>query len=169
MPEPRAHTENRNWIERILRHVPGFHGYLEKEYRRDSDALQRKFLSDTLQRAKSGLDEYTRKLADAGQLTGLTECDRLRGKVDKAIGRIRGAMQGYSGVFDLVRVDEALLDKVYEFDLKLIEQVEGLAGKVSKLATSTDKPMDAVSPLIAEADALDKEWDQRCDMLKGLE
>ena len=40
MPEPRAHMEHRGFRESILRHIPGFRGYLEKEYRRDSDALQ---------------------------------------------------------------------------------------------------------------------------------
>ena len=51
MPEPRQHAQSRGWIESILRRIPGFKGYLEKEYRRDSDALQRTWLADRLQRA----------------------------------------------------------------------------------------------------------------------
>ena len=52
MPEPRQHTENRGWIESIGRRIPGFKGYLEKEYRRDADALQRTWLAERLQRFK---------------------------------------------------------------------------------------------------------------------
>ncbi len=52
MPEPRQHAQSRGWIESIGRRIPGFKGYLEKEYRRDSDALQRTWLADRLQRAK---------------------------------------------------------------------------------------------------------------------
>lgn len=169
MPEPRSHAERRNWIERILRHIPGFKGYLEKEYRRDSDALQRQYLADCLQRAKTGLDGYSRALADAGQLDQLAACDRLRGKLDKAIGRIRGAMQGYSGFFDLVRIDEALLDRAYEYDLKLLEKVESLAEAVHKLGSSSAKPAEAIPPLLAQVDELDLAWNQRHDILKGLE
>ena len=169
MPEPKSHSEHRNWIERILRHIPGFKGYLEKEYRRDSDALQRQYLADCLQRAKTGLDGFSRALADAGQLDQLPMCDRLRAKIDKSIGRIRGAMQGYSGFFDLVRVDEALLDRTYEYDLKLLEKVESFAEAVNKLGGSTAKPSEAIPPLLAQIDELDHAWNQRHDILKGLE
>ncbi len=41
MFEPERHAEKRNFVESILRHIPGFRGYLEKEYRRDSDYLAR--------------------------------------------------------------------------------------------------------------------------------
>ena len=107
MPEPRQHTEHRNALESLLRHIPGFRGYLEKEYRRDSDALQRTWLSDRLQQAKRSLDTVSSQLADAGRLDLLTQYDRLRAKLDKLIARIRGAWQGYSGIFDLVRIDES--------------------------------------------------------------
>ena len=68
MPEPRQHTQSRGWIESILRRIPGFKGYLEKEYRRDSDSLQRTWLADRLQRSKRALDTYSRTLVDAGKL-----------------------------------------------------------------------------------------------------
>jgi len=114
MPEPKEHTEKRNIVETILRYIPGFRGYLEKEYRRDSDHLQREWLADRLQRSKRAIDQFSRPLADAGKIDLLPEVDRLRGKLDTLIARIRGAMRGYSGFFDLVRVDEALLDRVYQ-------------------------------------------------------
>ena len=37
MKDASEHAKDRNWIEDILRVVPGFRGYLEKEYRRESD------------------------------------------------------------------------------------------------------------------------------------
>ena len=73
MPEPREHTEQRNWIESILRHIPGFHGYLEKEYRREADELQREWLADRLQRSKRAVDNLARPLADAGQIDALPQ------------------------------------------------------------------------------------------------
>ncbi len=90
MPEPREHTINRNLVESVLRYIPGFRGYLEKEYRRASDDLQRVWLADRLQRSKRAIDELTRPLVDAGQIDLLPQVDRLRGRLDKLIGRIRG-------------------------------------------------------------------------------
>src|SRR5258708_35582391 len=66
MPEPRQHTENRGAIEEFLRRIPGFKGYLEKQYRRDSDALQRQWLAARLVHVKHALDDVTRAPADAG-------------------------------------------------------------------------------------------------------
>jgi hypothetical protein len=169
MPEPREHAEDRNLIETILRHIPGFRGYLEKEYRRESDDLQRDWLADRLQRSKRALDELTRPLADAGQIDLLPQVDRLRGRLDKLSSRIRGAMQGYSGFFDLVRVDEALLDRVYEHDVGLMTQVDALAAAVEKLPDQPQQLADALPGLLRQIDEVERLWDVREDMLKGLE
>lgn len=169
MPEPREHAKSRGWIESILRHIPGFKGYLEKEYRRDSDVLQRNWLAERLQRAKPALDTYGRTLIDAKKLDGLTQLDHFKSRLDKTIGRIRGAMQGYSGFFDLVQVDETLLERVYQQDVKTMDAVDSLAASMEKLATAT---ADIPTPLPALGDQLvivDQAIDHRQDILKGLE
>ncbi len=106
MPEPRDHADKRNWLETMVKNIPGFRGYLEKENRRDSDRLQRAWLADRLERSKRGLEKHSRSLADAGKTGELPKYDRVRGRLDKLVGRIRGGMSGYSGVFDLVEIDE---------------------------------------------------------------
>ena len=169
MPEPREHTEDRNWIETVLRYIPGFRGYLEKEYRRESDDLQRDWLADRLHRSKRAIDHLGRMLADAAQIDVLPQVDRLRGRLDKLIGRIRGAMQGYSGFFDLVRVREDLLDRVYEHDVGLMQQVETLAADVEQLPNQREQLATKLAELLTQADELESLWDVREDMLKGLE
>lgn len=169
MPEPKEHAEHRNWLETILRYIPGFRGYLEKEYRRDSDGLQREWLADRLQRSKRAIDDFTRPLADAGRIDALPQVDRLRGRLDKLIARIRGAMQGYSGFFDLVRVREDLLDRVYEHDVALMHDVDALARAVEELPGQPDQIAATVPDLFGRIDKLESQWDLREDMLKGLE
>jgi len=134
MPEPRQYVQHRSALETLVGWIPGFHGYLEKENRRDSDALQRKWLSDHLQRSKRAIDAISLRLADAGQLPLLPLCDRLRASVDHLIARIRGAWEGYTGVFDLVKVDQTLLDKVYDHDVGLMHAVEEFVTSMEKLA-----------------------------------
>lgn len=169
MPEPKSHAQSRPWLESLLRRVPGFKGYLEKEYRRESDALQRDLLADRLQRSKRGLDDFARRLVDAGDISELPQCDRLRSKLDRLIGRIRGAMQGYSGMFDLVQIKEATLDRVYEHDVKLLDQVEALATGVEQLASSGSRPSEALPPLVTQLNAIEQAWDGRTDLLKGVD
>ena len=168
MPEPKDHASKRGAIESVLRWIPGFSGYLEKEYRRESDELQRDWLADRLRRSKRGLDTYARSLAEAGQIDGLPELERMRARLDRLISRIRGAMQGYSGFFDLVQIDEGTLDQVYEHDVSLMEQVAQLADAVDGLAKRKDESQTELQPLFDQIEALDDAWDQREDILKGL-
>jgi hypothetical protein len=169
MPEPKDHAKHRNWVETILRFIPGFHGYLEKEYRRESDELERQWLADRLQRSKRAIDDLARPLADAGQIDALPQIDRVRSRLDKLIARVRGAMQGYSGFFDLVRVREDLLDRVYEHDVGLMERVDALGRRIEELPDHPEQVAKALPELFDQLDALEQKWDVREDMLKGLE
>jgi hypothetical protein len=168
MPQPKDHAAERNFPESVLRHVPGFRGYLEREYRRESDELQRNWLADRLQRSKRAVDDLARQLADAAQVDVLPQIDRLRVRLDRLLGRIRGAMQGYSGFFDLVRIDVPLLDRVYEHDAALNEQVEAFATAAEQLPGKPDQASTAVADLRRQVDDIERQWDAREDMLKGV-
>jgi hypothetical protein len=197
MPEPQQYVEQRTALETLVGRLPGFHGYLEKEYRRDSDSLARTWLADQLQWSKRAIDALSLRLADAGKLPLLPQCDRLRAQVDELIARIRGAWEGYTGVFDLVKVDQALLDRVYNHDVGLMHAVEEFATSLNRVAeirpsldgrtkpqaeaspvvgdeaTQPDdqlpsNPTAAIPPLAAKLDAIRQGCDSRADLLKGL-
>jgi hypothetical protein len=169
MPEPKKHAESRGIIESVLRYIPGFKGYLEKEYRRDSDSLQREWLGDRLQRSKRGLDAYALQLTDAGKIDTLPLVDRMRTRLDTLINRIRGAMQGYSGFFDLVDINEGVLDRVYEHDVAIMEDVARLADSVEALGGKTETADELVPPIVAQIESVEDDWNRREDILKGLE
>ena len=169
MPEPRQHTQNRGVMESILRRIPGFRGYLEKEYRRESDALQRELLSDCLVRAKRSLDDHTRALVDAGDIDSLPQWDRVRLRIDKLSARIRGAMHGYSGWFDLVQIDEAVLDRIYEHDVKLLDEVELFSQSVEHLPVEKPGGASKAPDMLSRLEQLEHAWDGREDILKGVD
>jgi hypothetical protein len=169
MSNPKDHSRDRNWLEELFRRVPGFRGYLEKEYRRESDKLQRDWMADALERSKASLEEVGRKLADAGAIKTLPELDRLRGRLDKLVGRLRHAPHGYSGFFDLVQVDEALLDEVYAFDVAMMDAAGQLASETSALRHKAEGEVTAELEHLMEAAAeLDRRIDRREDLLKGV-
>ncbi|MCO6455584.1 MAG: hypothetical protein J5I93_09845 [Pirellulaceae bacterium] len=169
MPDPHRHSENRNLVEKILNYIPGFHGYLQKDYRRESDHLARTWLADRLQAGKRGLDDFQRAQVDAGQLDRMTECERLRSRLDAQISQIRYAVRGYSGFFDYVRVDENLLEQVYQLDMELMKEVEEFASALEQLGRdATGAAQDAVSRLIGQLDSLQQRFARRGELLKGL-
>ena len=168
MPEPREHADDRGSIESILRNIPGFRGYLEKEYRRQSDGLARNWLADRLEEGKIGLDNWGRLLVDAGHIDALPQIDRLRSRTDKVISRIKGAVHGYSGFFDLVQVDEDLLDSVYEHDISTISEVDDFVESVQSHVDVGESPAQALSELLGQLDAIEKRIDERGEILAGL-
>lgn len=168
MIEPFEHTKNRNWVETILRYIPGFRGYLEKEYRRESDNLQREWLASRLDRAKRAIDNLMGLLAEGGHIDQLSKLDQVRARIDHVLARVRGAMEGYSGFFDLVRVDEALLDRVYEYDVSLAEKVEDLASAVEGLPKCPSDLSCAIDEVVESLEEFHKLWDMREELLAGL-
>lgn len=169
MFDPNQRFGGRNLVEQFLRYIPGFRGYLEKEYRRESDELLRQWLADQLAYAKRSLDDVSRGLTQAAQIEPLPQIDRLRGRVDALIGRIRGAMEGYSGLFDLVRIDESVLDRVYSHDLELIEEVKQWVGKVRELPDRADRLPELLREAHGTLEGLHRRWDRREEVLRGLE
>jgi len=169
MPDPRQHADQRGIIESIGRKIPGFGGYLESESRRQSDALLRQWVADKLQKSKSGLDDYARNLVDLGQIDGLQMVDRLKARVDKAIGRIEGAVAGYSSLFGFVTIDADKLDEVYDHDLAMADMAAMLADEVHSLSSQSAPASMVLPPLLNKVDEIDEYIDRRTDILKGLE
>ena len=168
MTDPERHADNRNAIESLLRKIPGFRGYLEKEYRRESDHLARTWLADRLHQAKVGLDNYARSLVDAAKLDDLPHFERLRSRIDGLQSKVRGDVRGYSGFFDYVRVDEQILDDVYDHDMSLMGDVDSLVDSVDGLAGKDKSPVALASDLLSQVEAIEREYAKRSEMLRGL-
>lgn len=61
------------------------------------------------------------------------QMDRLMALLDRVSERINHADYGYSGFFDAVKVREKELDRLYEFDAGILEDVESFHREVLEL------------------------------------
>ncbi len=168
MVDPTKHDDDRGLVESILRKIPGFRGYLEKEYRRDSDHLARLWLADRIDACKAGVDRYQRNLLDARKIDFLDDCERMRTQLDTLASRVRGAVRGYSGVFDFVQVDEEMLDQVYDLDVILVDEAEWLLKAAEELLVSESDPPAAIAEFLKHVQELHGQFDRRSELLMGL-
>jgi len=168
MPDPHQHADSRGWIESILRYIPGFSGYLEKGYRRESDELARKWLADQLDEGKRGVDELVNVLTSQGRLADLNPCQSLHTQIDLIVGKLRSAPAGYSGFFDFVQVDETQLEKVYSIDMGLVEKVRQARLKLASLADRSDEVNLAVREVTGMLELIRSSFAQRGEILSGL-
>ncbi len=168
MVDPTRHDDSRGVVESILRVIPGFRGYLEKEYRRESDHLARMWLADRINACKAGVDRYQRNLLDARKIDFLDDCERLRTRLDTLASRVQGAVRGYSGVFDFVRVDEELLDQIYDLDVALVDEAEWLMKAVDEVLAPEKDPAAAIAEVLKRVEELHRRFDRRSELLQGL-
>jgi hypothetical protein len=168
VPDPQKHTDSRGYIESFLRYIPGFRGYLEKDYRQESDFLIRKYIADKIQASKRGLDDYMRAMVERAEIDAMPLLERVRTRLDKFESTIRSQVRGYSGFFDFVKVNVELLDKVYQHDLAMVDQVEALTKDLNSLAVKNDTPSDVANDLLSKITDAEKRFAMRGEMLQGL-
>jgi hypothetical protein len=156
--------DTRTWLERLADKIPGYGGYVEKERRRDIDKLHREHLADRVRSLKSPLTEVMRELSSGGRLLEVGPVDSAIKKVDHFENRLRFASYGYSGFFDVVKIEEQQLDSIYRFDLALVEDVEKLEAKVAEVkqrAGAADSLKAVVSEVVTLVDEAQHKFDER--------
>jgi hypothetical protein len=159
--------------ERIAAFIPGFRGYKEKEMRRESDKLIRNHLYLKLSNSKNDLKAIFQKLTDRRYFDVLPEMDRLTAKMDRVVEKINHASYGYTGFFDAVKVKEDALDRMIDFDSKLIDEVSDVATEIdafkAELASGDTKNMKArIQAITDKLENLEATFDSRDEVILGV-
>lgn len=165
--------EERGLLEKIISYIPGYRGYKEKEWRRESDRLVRMEIANRLRMAK---DSMKRSLANpiiAQIISGedMWRLDTLLSRLDRVIQRIDKAVAGYAGMFDAIKVREDKLDMVLQHDLSLIERAEIIrtsAESIAKMDPRSERWRKLIDELMTRAEELDVLVDRRNEILRGL-
>lgn len=158
----------RNWLERLGAKIPGFGGFLDRELRRDVDQRQREHLAGELGRAKEALRAKARGYADAGLLAALESVERLEKKLDGLGQAVRHADYGASGLFDVEKIGEAELDRLYEFDVQWVEALARLRAEIDALPGAEGNPMAALDAALAHVEALAAHWATRSQVISSV-
>jgi hypothetical protein len=156
-----------NLLERIANKIPGFKGYRDRELRRDADRLQREHLASLLDKTKRTLDDAANAATRSGALDLINDVETARKRLDKVVARVRYAERGYSGFFDPVKIDETTLERVYQFDLGLLDGVEEIQLAAQQAATASDVKI-GLREMTARIDALDARLNDREAILSGV-
>lgn len=151
-------------LERLAAKIPGYRGYKEKESRREADRLLRQHLVAQLDEERRRLTEIQRRMLDSGGLRMLDDVDRVLIKVQKLSDTIRSASYGYAGLFDAIKVKEAQLDALYQFDNEMVEKVGAIREAVKALVAAQDANTDlrpAIDQVLAAAEEANRHWRER--------
>jgi hypothetical protein len=157
-------------LERLGRMVPGYAGYKEKEQRREADKRQRMHLVRLLEKEQQRLESVKADLVTKKSLDAVGNADTIGRRFERLIDRIRFASYGYAGFFDAEKVKEDKLDRVYEFDSKLIEDVGKISGKMGEIESASE--VDVIRDRLLELERIlgevNTKFNQREEILKGF-
>ncbi|MGA2111482.1 MAG: hypothetical protein ABSG98_04950 [Anaerolineales bacterium] len=128
--------EGRGSLEKIAAAIPGFSGYMERATRRDADRLLRQTVAAGFEQQWSRVSEIQRQLAASKliELVGSLEAAALKLRI--LTDRIRTASYGYAGFFDIIKINEAQLAQLYQFDNSLLDLVKQVTAAVDNVESS---------------------------------
>ena len=129
-------TEGKDLIGKVRNFLAGFVGYVDRENRREADKLLRETIVQRYEEQWNRISELQRQLVSAGQLELVDDLEAATIKLRAFVDRVKGASYGYAGFFDAVRIHSDELEKVYEYDVALLEGAQNIANAVDNVATS---------------------------------
>jgi hypothetical protein len=159
-------------LERFISGLPGIKGYREKELRREADKQVRDSLAHALEERRSKITALQGELLSVGGLLWLDDVERVVGRLQLLIDRIRTAAYGYAGFFDVQRVKEAELDRLAQFDQALFEELPKLDEAIAGLEQAVQaneglkEAIKAVGDLLA---GLNETFGRRVEAMRSAE
>jgi hypothetical protein len=129
-------TEDRGLLKKLELAIPGFRGYRKREDLRIADSLLRKQLANNLGKIREKMELARHDLTKKMEMDLIDNMASLMNNITSTENRVRHAEQGYSGISADFNVREDELNKIYEWDLNLISDLDNLSNSASSLQTT---------------------------------
>lgn len=167
-------VEDRGLISKIQAYIPGFSGYRAKEDLRAADNMLRIQAADRLASARADVEACRAVMARNMTLEYLESLGALIARFKTVDGEVRHAAQGYSGISAKIQVQQSELNKLYEYDLSLMNGLADIKGDAAKLRAAVDaKDGVSINANIASIDAkltgIEDLFRKRMTMITGTE
>ena len=162
-------TSEQDFFKKLLSKVPGFKGYIERENRRSADKLLRETVADRFELLWQRISSLQTDLVNQGEIKYIDDLERGAIKIRQFIDRIRTAAYGYAGLFDAIKVNEAELLQVYQYDLVLINAADEVGRAVDNVEVSigTDGLPASIRNLVAISQSCVDALNKRTEVILG--
>jgi hypothetical protein len=156
-----------NKLEEMAKGIPGYKGYKEKEVRREADKLIRLKAARGFEEQRRRLNSIIVQLANAGRLRLLMTLDRAVMRLQLLIDRLKSASYGYAGLFDAIKVKEAELDALYDYDAALLDSVDRVKALIDAVAAAEEdeEVTEAGNALLEALDEINETFSKRQDVI----
>jgi len=129
-------TDGKGVVAKIRNFLSGFIGYVEAGNRRTADKMLRELISQRFEEQWSRVSELQREFISSGHLELVDELEAAAIKLRTFADRIKTAAYGYSGFFDAVNINKDEIQKLYDYDLAMLETSEQISRAVDNIQQS---------------------------------
>ncbi|MDE1725557.1 MAG: hypothetical protein KGH76_06645 [Thaumarchaeota archaeon] len=164
-------VENRGTWKKLQLKIPGLREYRKLEDIRAADQLLRKQVSDNLNESRSLLDNLRQAVTAKGDYTNLTTVGNAISKIQQVAGQIQHAQQGSAGISPNIRIDDGILNKLYEYDYNFVNSAEQVYQSCSNSVTdynSGKSVQEITSAINTTLENLSHSWKQRLESVENI-
>jgi len=165
-----VNSPEKNKFEKLLEKIPGIKGYKEKEARRDTDKLVREAIARRFEEQWDRIAGIQRDLLKTGNLLFVGDLESGAIKIRQFIDRVKTASYGYAGLLDVVKVDDAALQQLYDYDLYLFKLADSVKSAVDVVEGNIEKNEEietAIRNLVNVAQECITAFNRRSEVITG--
>ncbi len=158
-------------LERLLKRIPGFTGYLDKKARRTADRILRDHIADEISQRIARLTQIENTLLNNDGLSYMSKTSSAKLKLQHFHDLVKTAAPGYSGIMEALKIGPEEMDKLYSFDEALIayaDKFDGALNTLAKAATDKSGIDEAISALDTLTIEANNAYSLRDDVLTNL-
>lgn len=154
-------------FKKIVSKIPLFGGYVERQARRDADKLLRETVAQRFEQQWQRVSGIQRDLISQGQIAFVDDLEAAAIKLRTFADRVRRATRGYSSLFEAVKINEAELARLYEFDAQLLDLSDAVGHALDNVEASigSDGLMAAIRNLTTQARQAIEVYDRREEVI----
>ncbi len=119
-------TSDRGILKKLQLIVPGLREYRILEDIRAADQLLRKQVFDKLIESKAKLEGLRNVIVAKGDLSNLSVVGTSISQLQQIAGEVLHSQQGSAGISPNIRIDESVLNKLYEYDYNFVNTANQL-------------------------------------------
>jgi len=123
-------------FKKLVSYIPGFGGYVERQNRRDADALLRETVARRFEEQWSRVSNLQVELVNSGMIKYVDDVEKAALALRTFIDKISTAARGYSGLFDAVKINEKELEAIYQFDAAFFDLGDQIKSGLDNLEAS---------------------------------
>lgn len=164
-------VENRGTWKKLQLKIPGLREYRSLEDLRAADQLLRKQVSDNLNESKGKIEDLRKAATAKNDFTNLILVGNAISQIQQMSGVVQHSQQGSAGISPNIRIDDGVLNKLYEYDFNFVNTAEQIFSSCSSCVSeynSGKSIQDIVSKISSMLDDLEHSWKQRLESVESI-